>query len=202
MPQKIDALGRRRAAEIFTHESAHRPVVLALAVRVHVVAAVHAANIAVELRADVIQLMENRDQFFPERMVEKPRQIEGEDVEHLAVAVVETLERPAATAAARQERAVLKPHRRELGLQAMRDAAAGLGESDRHLVDADVTKVVQSLRHIVAQRPHRPCEIESLRHAHPAREFLLRSRRFFSSSAVRRLPRHFGPKAVQLPTPL
>src|SRR5262249_6915740 len=81
----------------------------------------------------------------------------------------EPLERPRSAGAAREQRALLKPHGSELRLQAVGHATAGLSKGDRHFVETDVAKFTHPLCHVVTERPHGPGEIESLRHAHPAR---------------------------------
>src|SRR5579872_63960 len=69
---------RRRAAKILLDEPVHFPVVFLLAVRMDVVAAVHAADVAVKSRADVIQLVKDRDELLAKGMIEEARQVERE----------------------------------------------------------------------------------------------------------------------------
>src|SRR5262245_10158131 len=85
--EKSVELSRGTAFEIAVDQPLHFTVIIALAVRVDVVAAPHASDVAVEPRIDVIQLVENGDHLLAEGMVEKPRQVEREDVEDFDVTV-------------------------------------------------------------------------------------------------------------------
>ena len=84
-----------------------------------------AAQVALEVRTDVVQLVEQRDELVVEILIEKARQVERHEVEHLASVdeVALDLIQTAAAAPSRQL-AVTKTQRRDARLQAVSPAAA------------------------------------------------------------------------------
>ena len=146
--------------QIFSREDVHLGIVLFLAASVDVAAAAKASDVAVELWANVIQLVQNGDELFLERLLQKPWQIEREDVVHLTFVEVQSLDRPLLTIAHRCERAVLKPHRSELGLQSVENLGSRLGKTDSHARHVDVEKRFVAVRDVLAQMIHRVRKIE------------------------------------------
>src|SRR5262249_4969871 len=100
------------------------------AVRMHGVASVMAAHVAVEGRSDVVQLVEQGHEFPFEILVQKPRQAEGHDIEHLGSADEVALHLIGDGAAAAKEPAMGKTKRSEAGLQAMTVVGPCPGHAD------------------------------------------------------------------------
>ena len=137
-------------------------VVLLLRRAVGVAAAAQPSQVAVELRPDVPQLVQHGGEFLAEGEVEEPRQVEVEDVEHLAaVGVVEPLHAPAALAAEDVHPPAGEPQRRQRGIHPLAAGPAGLGETDRHPRHVHVPELIEPGDHILAEPPHVEREIEA-----------------------------------------
>lgn len=160
--EEPEQFGGRVQFHVLVDQYRHVGVVFFLAVRVHVVMSCQAADVAVEGRADVIQLVQHRDHLLFERMVQEPRQIERQNIEHLLLILVHPLHRPLAAVTRRLQSPVLKPQGRQLGLHTVRYIAAGLGKGDRDPVHIDMMKFRQPTRDVAAQAVHRVTEIKRL----------------------------------------
>jgi hypothetical protein len=137
--QKVERFGRRRLTQVLFAKRATEGVVLLLRRTVRVAAPREAPQIAIELGADMPELVDHGVELLGERLIEKPRQVEPQDVQHLAaVAIEQSLHRVAAASAPRVEDSSLETQRRERGLQAVPHRFTRLAEGDRHAVDVDV----------------------------------------------------------------
>ena len=134
----------------------------------------HTPNIAVELRADVVKLVKNGNQFFAKAVVEKSGQIERENVENLLFAVEESFDGPLSSSAGGSQRTLLESHGSELGLQSMTHAPPRLCECDRNLIHEDVLKFRNAMRDIFAQPSHGLREIKLRERRHLVRESFLK----------------------------
>lgn len=81
-------------SQIFVCEHTHLPIVAFLTSRVHITRATKAADVTVEVRADVIQFMEYGDHFFFERQVQKSRQEERQNIKRFASLMSDSLHGP------------------------------------------------------------------------------------------------------------
>ena len=147
--------------QVFVDVFAHQAVVLLLTVSMDVITAGHAADIAIELRADVVEFVQDRDHLFAECLVLKPRQIKSQDIEAFPRVVVKTRNRPGSAVAFLRSGTAFKAKRGELGLKSMEMRPAGLCESDEDLIHVDVLKDFQTVRNVNAQRLHRDAEVEA-----------------------------------------
>src|SRR5438445_6746049 len=134
----------------------------------HVVMAGKPADVAVESGTYVIQFVHYGDQLLSKRLFEKPGKVERQNVEHFEIAGIPALDGPQFAAAASYKLSPFEPQRRQLGLQAVRDAAAGLGKRDGHLLHADVLEFAQPLRNVFAEPFHREREVERVGPSHTA----------------------------------
>lgn len=110
-------IGIGMTGQVFTRQARHVFVIVALAARVQLAAPLVAAQIAVEFRADVIKLVEERDEFIVEILVLKARQAEGHHVEEFMIAEEISLHLEFRVAPAALELPVGKPERRDPRLQ-------------------------------------------------------------------------------------
>lgn len=101
----------RIQGQVFFRQTAHVLVVLFLAVRMDVVVSFEAPDVSVEGRADVIQLVQDGDHLLAKTVLEKSRQVEREDVEHLAFALEQPLNCPLPPVALRCKQSVFKAER-------------------------------------------------------------------------------------------
>ena len=109
------------------------------------------AQVAVELRPDVPQFVERRGKLLAEWKIEKPRQIEVENVEHLApVRAAHPLDRPAAVSANGVRLAARESQGRHRREHAHGPVAARLGKADRDARHVDVAKRLEPRDHVVA----------------------------------------------------
>ena len=95
--------------------------------------------------------------FSRKRQIEKPRQIERENVEHLAaVGIVEPLDAPAALAAEGVHPPAGESQRRQRREHPLAAGPAGLRETHRHPRHVDVPELIEPGDHVVAQ----PADVE------------------------------------------
>jgi hypothetical protein len=112
--------------EIGPSQVRHVLVVAAFAVRVQIATAGMAAQVPVERRADVVELMKKGYQLVVEILVQKTGQAKRYYIEHFPIAqeiALHLVERAAPTAV---ELTVAKPQGRHPGLKAVRPGTAGL----------------------------------------------------------------------------
>src|SRR5262249_39159748 len=126
MERRVGAVGQIGAGQM-----GHVLIVALLAVRVDIVTAPVAAQIAVECRADVIKLVEERDQFLVEALIQKARQTERHQVEHLMAIDKVALHLESDAAALAGQAAVAKPQWSNPRLQAMRVTVPCLRDRDQ-----------------------------------------------------------------------
>lgn len=84
-PEEIVMAGGLLLAEILPSHCGHLLVVFGFAMGMNRVAPLMPPEISIELRADVIELMEQRDQLFFERLIEKSGEAKSDEVEHLDI---------------------------------------------------------------------------------------------------------------------
>ena len=80
--------------EILFSEYSHLKIIVFLAAGMHIAGAAEASDIAIEFGADVVEFVEDGDEFFVERQIQKPRQQKGEDVQCFLSSVVHLLNGP------------------------------------------------------------------------------------------------------------
>src|SRR5262249_50483467 len=136
--EEVEKRGVRPGGKVFAGELGHAAVVFALAAGVKVAAAVVAAEVAVEEWADVVELVEDRDEFPVEILVEEARQAEGHEVEELALAMEIALHLIKDIAARAREGAAAKAQRGDAGLQAVWLRVARLQAADEEAGRVDV----------------------------------------------------------------
>lgn len=105
---------RGPAAEIAAGQLGDRLVIGPVIRGVGVAAAGKPADVPIELRADVIQLMHKSVQFFLEWQIEEPRQIDRQDIPLLTGTAVQPLNRPGLAISNSCQLAALKTEWREL----------------------------------------------------------------------------------------
>ena len=88
-----------------------------------------AAQVAVEVGADVKQLVKQRDELVVEVLVEEARQAEGHQVEHVALTDDEALHLVGDAAPLAGEAALAEAQRRDPRLQAVLPAAPRLRDA-------------------------------------------------------------------------
>src|SRR5439155_10866413 len=108
--------------------------------RMHRVAAVMTAQIAVESGADVVQLVKQRYELAVEVLLQESRQTEGEHVEELGVAVQEALNLIEGAAARALQVAAGEAQRRDARLQAVAVPAARLRDGEQHATRVDMAQ--------------------------------------------------------------
>ena len=136
-------------------------------------------KVAVELRAHVVQLVDDRHQFVVEIPIQEPRQAKGNEIENFTPVRDEALHLVGRPAVSRRERSTLKTHRRHAGLQAMSPSVACPNDREQKPAQVDVSEYGRSANDILAERVHRPREIKWLaRRAgiEPGRRFRNRDR--------------------------
>ncbi len=140
--------------QIALHEFGHLLVVSIFRVRVNGIAAGVASKIAVERRAHVIKLVENRDQFLLEALVEKPRQAEREQIEHLAIVHEVTLYLILDVTMSAGECPFAEAEGGYAGLKTVTAAVATRGKRHEHSRHVDVPKRLAAIGYIVTEKPH------------------------------------------------
>src|SRR5690606_38236361 len=105
-----DAL-RGPSGEVGAGVMLHQSVVFALAVRVDVIPAIETANVPIEVGADMVEFVERGHEFLKGWMVEKSREVEGQDVENLVLAIEKASNGPLAALALFGQRPVGESHR-------------------------------------------------------------------------------------------
>ena len=80
--EKAVQAGRRIESEPFLRQALDMGFVAALRAAMGIAAAGESPQIAVESWTDMPQLVNHRGEFLAKTEIEKPRQIEGQDVEH------------------------------------------------------------------------------------------------------------------------
>ena len=128
-------------------------VVLRLRPAVGIATAAEPPQVAVEARADVPELVRHRGQLLPERQIEEPRQVEVQNVEHFAAALVHPLQRPPLAATNGVRCAAGEAQRHERGVHAAIGGAAGLREADGDHAHVDVAEFLQAEDHVLAELP-------------------------------------------------
>ncbi len=87
-------------SEILLSEDSHLEIIIFLAAGMHIAGAAEASDIAIEFGADVVEFVEDGDEFFVERQIQKSRQQEREDVQCFLTAMVNFLNGPESALAA------------------------------------------------------------------------------------------------------
>jgi hypothetical protein len=105
----------------------------------------------------------HRGQLLAQSQLEKPGEIEAEDVEHLAVRLaVETLDSPLPPATNGVDSPAGKPHWGKRGVHAVANVLSGLAEADGDSGEIDVPQLGHAPDHVVAEPTHVKREIEAL----------------------------------------
>jgi hypothetical protein len=123
------------AAEVRSRQTGHLLIVDALAVRVDGISAPVAAEVAVELRTDVKQFVEQGDELVIKVLIEKPRQAEGDEIKKLPPLSEVTLDLIGDAPLLPGELAIAKSQGGDSGLQAMSPPATGLRHGEQQLGD-------------------------------------------------------------------
>jgi hypothetical protein len=139
--QKVGQVRVGIGGQVAFHQSAHLPIVLAFAPRMHVAMAAMAPQVAVEVRGSVVQLVEHRDQLLLENLIEKPRQTECQQVEHFPAIHEISLNLKGHSTDDLKELTVARPERGEAGLQPVVGASPRLCQSNQHSVGIDVSQL-------------------------------------------------------------
>src|SRR5262249_35581958 len=137
--------------QIFAGEFGHRAVVVALAVGMDLIAALVAAEVAIEERAGVVELVEERDELAVEVLIEEARQAEGHEVEKLVAADKIALQLIGDVAPRPREGAAAETQRCDACLQPVRPGLARLHGPDQEARDIDVLQVRGSGGHVLEQ---------------------------------------------------
>src|SRR5262249_56877853 len=117
--------GRVRAAgQISPCQGGHLGIVATLAVRMDRVAALMPAQVTVEGRADVVELVKDSDEFIVKILVEKAWQTERHHIEHLSVADKIALHLVGNASPSPRETAIAEAQRCHPGLQTVTPPAA------------------------------------------------------------------------------
>ena len=116
-------------------------VVQLLAVRVQVITPVVAAQVALELGADVVQLVEKCHELVVEVLVQETRQTERHQIQHLRIVHEVALHLIGDAAADARQLAVAEAQRRDAGLQTVRQTGARLRDGEQQPRDIDVGQV-------------------------------------------------------------
>src|SRR5262245_11959731 len=140
----------------------HVVVVGLLALRVQVVAPGVPAQVAVEGRADVIQLVEERDELVLEGLVEETRQAERHQVEHLDAIDEVALHAVADAVPVTDQGALVETERGDAGLQTEVATAAGLRHAEQQPRDIYVGEVLAMGDHVGAEPADVGGEVEWL----------------------------------------
>ena len=152
---------RRLLPQVRLGDHRHLGVEFFLAVRMHVVVAREPANVPIELRPNVIQLVHHGGQLFQERLILEARQIEREDIQQFDPARVAPLNLPRPTAPLRGQRPPLKPQGRQLRLQSVADPPTGLRERHRDSLHPHMRELGNPQRDVDTQIAHRPRKIKA-----------------------------------------
>lgn len=120
------------------------------------------AEVAVEPRTDVPQFVKDGRELLVERLIEKARKIEIEQVEELVALVVKKSGTSVPSIATDfGHRSAGESQRSQGRLKAMETFASSLAKSDRHLFHANVPQLRQARSQVAAQIAHGRGEIES-----------------------------------------
>src|SRR6478736_6449303 len=110
--------------------------------RVGVIAAGVPANVAVEVRADMPELVQDGNQLLAKIEILESWQVKAEDIEHFAAAQIgDRLNAHLPAAADRDRAAAGKPERRERGEDAVGHGLAGLAKADGDPLHVDMRQV-------------------------------------------------------------
>src|SRR6266545_1911296 len=150
------------AGEVRPRQVTHVLVVIPLAVRMDGVAALVAAQVAVEGRADVVKFVEQGDELVVETLVEKPRQAEGHEVQELVIAKEIALDLIGDAAALACQPAAGEAQWCYPGLQATSAAISRLGDGEEKARNVQVPQSFATSRDVQAQAPDMTAEVERL----------------------------------------
>ena len=170
--EKLEAASRRSGSQVTIDKHSHVFVVLLLAVSVHMVVTGKPTDVAVEIRTDVIQLVEDRHQLFAEIVVKEPRQVESQQVEHFTAIQHDLLDAPALPTNGTFESPLFEPERRQLGLQSMLHLTSRLSKADRDFAHSDMVKFGDAVRYVLTEDTHCGAEVKDAR-CHAACESVL-----------------------------
>lgn len=127
----------------------------------HVAGSGKPPDVAVESRTNVIQLVKNRNQFFCVRLIQKPRQVERENVQHLLTVLHHALHSPATSVSHGGSSTVFESERCQFCLSPPSRNAPSLREGDNDSPHIDVPELTMSRADVLTQLSHRPTEIET-----------------------------------------
>src|SRR5262249_51653393 len=133
---------------------------IALAVRVQGIPSLVPAQVPLEFRADVIELVEERDELVIEWLIKEARQAEGHQVKHLAVIDNVALHLVGDALAAADQLPIAEAQRSDTGLQTVGLGAAGLGHAEEQAANVDVLEPVATADHVSTEPAHVAAEIE------------------------------------------
>ena len=118
-------------------------------------------NITIELRANVIELVEYGDEFLSHIVIEESWQVEGQQIEHFTAIQVDLLDAPSLPSNGSLQRAFFESQRSQFRLQSMLHMTSSLCEADCHFIHADVGKLGHAVDNVLAEDSHGRTEIEN-----------------------------------------
>lgn len=148
--------------EILAGHGQHFQIVALLASRVNRVSSLMPAQIPVESRADVKQLVKDRHELVVEAAIEKSRQTERDDVVDLFSLVKELLNLKRHSAMDANPLAIAKTHGRDASLQTMAAEVARLRECEEHSRNVQMSERLKASGDVCAQPTHVVGELERL----------------------------------------
>src|SRR5206468_721799 len=120
------------------NERRHALIVAALAMRVKAAPPLVPAQVSIELWMDVVQLMEDGDEFFVKVLVQESRHAEHHMIEDLAAIHEIALDAIKGAAPVAKETASLEPQGRDSCLQAVSASGSSPGHADEQARGIDV----------------------------------------------------------------
>lgn len=143
-------------------KAVHLGIVFFLRGAVGIAAAFVPTEVPVEGRTDVPELVQYGGEFFFKRGIEKPRQVEAEDVEILApLGIAQLLHAITSAAESFLSGPCFETQRRERSVDAMAGVASSPTEADSHPFHVDVAKRVEPSGHVRGEGAYRGGEVES-----------------------------------------
>jgi len=116
-PQESENVGITGLGQVFACQPRHLLIVESLAARVNRIAAAVPAQVAVECRTNMVQFVEQRDEFLVEIQLQKARETKRHQVKHFAPADEVALHLEDDVLAPPRQGSVAEAERRHSGLE-------------------------------------------------------------------------------------
>jgi hypothetical protein len=150
----------RFGSQVLASDVGHLAIVVVLRAAVNRVFACESADVSGEFWADVIELVNDGDQFFVEGLVEESGQVEGKDVLDFCLVDEDLLHFVTVPSANLGEFATTKSKRNQASLQAPGSFVSAPNESDEDLRGLDVREHGESGADVGAQEAHSVREVK------------------------------------------